>query len=159
MLSSVKKKKKKVWIFPSKTSFLLWEWRVLIIWFGFYVWFRFRLYSSFYFVFSHSYFFNLFCFIITSFCLLFFILILINLVVSKISMPPFLTVGHQPRSWGTFEKCYIIFILKLWVISPFFLCPLLGHQHLLAVVKSYHRSSTSIYLRKLSKRNFSKLQT
>ncbi|EFX73977.1 LOW QUALITY PROTEIN: hypothetical protein DAPPUDRAFT_252324 [Daphnia pulex] len=29
----------------------------------------------------------------------------------------------------------------LWVISPFFLCPLLGHQDLLAVVKSYHRSS------------------
>ncbi len=103
-------------------------------------------------------FFNLCCFI-TSFCLLFFILILINLVVSKISMPPFLTVGHQPRSWGTFEKCYIIFILKLWVISPFFLCPLLGHQDLLAVVKSYHRSSTSIYLRKIIKRNFSKLQT
>ncbi|EFX75296.1 hypothetical protein DAPPUDRAFT_250691 [Daphnia pulex] len=38
---------------------------------------------------------------------------------------------------------------NLWVISPFFLCPLLGHQDLLAVVKSYHRSSTSIYLRKL----------
>ncbi|EFX80033.1 hypothetical protein DAPPUDRAFT_244306 [Daphnia pulex] len=34
---------------------------------------------------------------------------------------------------------------NLWVISPFFLCPLLGLQDLLAVVKSYHRSSTSIY--------------
>ncbi|EFX80025.1 hypothetical protein DAPPUDRAFT_244323 [Daphnia pulex] len=40
---------------------------------------------------------------------------------------------------------------NLWVISPFFPCPLFGHQDLLAVVKSYHRSSTSIYLRKLLK--------
>jgi hypothetical protein len=39
------------------------------------------IYSSFYFVFAHFYFFNPFCFIVTSLCLLFFILILINLVV------------------------------------------------------------------------------
>jgi hypothetical protein len=91
-------------ISPSKTSFLLWEWKVFLIWF----YLVFMLLFDFVFILLFTLYFPT----ITHLTILFYYYLFLFTVFyldfnkigcpSKISMPPFLTVSHQPRSWGTF---------------------------------------------------------
>ncbi len=101
-----KQKEKKVWIFPSKTSFLLWEWRVLIIWFDLVFMFDFDFVFILLFTlyFPTLIFLTLFVLLLPLFVYYFFLYFNKFGCPSKISMPPFLTVSHQTRCWGTFKN-------------------------------------------------------